>query len=187
MKKIIALLVFITMLSLASTAQNYEQGDMNLNAGFGLGTSLTGSILVPPVNASFEYGVADNIGVSLYTGYAKTENVTRRWDGSKYKWKYGHVFFGARGTYHLYSTNKINTYAGAELGYSMETSDKFIPVSDPDDFGDDAAEELEKDIDALTFGVLAGIRYSFTDMMGAYAELGYGVSIFELGLDLRLD
>jgi hypothetical protein len=38
----------------------------------------------------------------------------------------------------------------------------------------------------FTYNVFVGGRYYFTDNIGAFAELGYGISILNLGLCVKL-
>lgn len=86
MKKIIFTLVCMLVVAGAS-AQSFNKGDKVLNLGIGLGNTLysgTGfKTTIPPVSASFEYGIVDHlfdekssIGVGGYFGYTS----------SKYDW-----------------------------------------------------------------------------------------------------
>jgi hypothetical protein len=145
-----------------------------LNAGIGLGTygmSGTGGL---PINASFEHGFTKNISAGGGISYVQKKY------GSY--WKYSYLVIGARGSYHLnealkISKDNLDVYAGAGLLYRhykfKYTEDHF--EIDPDNSGGDVVIELH-----------AGARYYFKDKIGAFAELGYGISPLQLGVTVKL-
>src|SRR4030042_3278769 len=103
MKKIFALLVvaFLTLAQLSAQDPSFEKGDKVLNIGIGLGSTLySGSYYksaVPPVSASLEFGVVDNIlekgaiGVGPYFGYS-----SYKYEYSGWGWKYSNIIVGVR-------------------------------------------------------------------------------------------
>ncbi len=145
-----------------------------LNAGIGLGTygmSGTGGL---PVNASFEHGFTKNISAGAGIGYVQKKYASY--------WKYSYFIFGLRGSYHLnevlkVASDKLDVYAGAGLLY---TRYKFKYSDHNDELylnssGGDVDIELH-----------AGARYFFKDKLGAFAELGYGISPLQLGVAVKL-
>lgn len=180
MKKIIALLLFVSALSIQGTAQNYYQGDMNINAGAGLGSYLPGNINVPPVSASFEYGIKDNIGAGIFIGYAQTKETIPLGTGDEIIWDYSHLMIGARGLYHFFSNENMNLYGGTNLGYNIAEAEFSTNNSQlvPDD--------KPSNEPAFVYSVFAGGHFYFSDNLGLYAEIGYGVSILNVGATLRL-
>lgn len=165
--------------SFAQDAKGFQdvKGMNVLNAGIGLGSyglSGTGGI---PLTASFEHGFSKNISAGATVGLIQKKFAS--------DWKYTYLLFGARGSYHLneafkIANPKVDVYAGAGLFY-RRYSFKYTDVTgaDHDDFNFNASGG---DID---FELHAGGRYLFNNSVGAFAELGYGISPLQLGLTLK--
>lgn len=163
------------MLSVALTSQTFAQyakGDNLLNVGIGVGAyGLSGSGI--PIVASFEHGFTDKISAGIVGGIASTNY-------SSY-YKYSYYYFGARGSYHLnevlnVSNDKLDVYAGASLyyrGYSFKYDGPFATVLDKNSGG------------TVGIGIHGGARYYFSNNIGAYAEVGYGIAALQLGLTLK--
>ena len=146
-----------------------------LNAGVGLGTyGLTGTGGLP-ITASFEHGFTKNISAGVNLGYIQKKYAAN--------WKYSYLIFGARGSYHLAETLKISNpkldvYGGLGLFY-RRYSFKYKDDNDSEPLGYSSSGG---DID---FELHAGARYMFNNKMGAYAELGYGISPLQLGVSVK--
>lgn len=179
MKKIALLFLMALIMGSSASAQNYDQGDMNLSAGIGFGSVLSGDLVLPPTSLSFEYGLMEDIGVGVYFGYATAEEVLNFYSGEQYRWDYTYTLIGLRGAYHFWSTDNIDVYGGAMLGWNVATAEYS---------SDDIDESLVDDVDVggFAFSLYAGGRYYVNDMFGFYGELGYGISFFNLGLTLKL-
>jgi hypothetical protein len=65
-------------------------------------------------------------------------------------------------------------YGGAMLGYNIVGVDYKGPGN------------ATSDLSAITYTAFVGARYHFTSNIGAYGEVGYGVSLLTLGLTYRL-
>lgn len=171
-------LAFLTLGILASVVAfgqedaNQVQGKNYLNAGIGLGTfgfTGTGGL---PITASFEHGFTDKISAGLSIGLVSTKYAAY--------WKYNYFVIGARGSYHFnevlnVDNPKLDVYGGATLfyrGYSVK-------YNGPDEFKSKASAG------GLSFAIHAGGRYYFSNNLGAFAELGYGISPLQLGLTLK--
>jgi hypothetical protein len=147
-----------------------------LNAGIGLGSyGLSGTGGMPLV-ASFEHGFSKNISAGASLGFIQKKFAD--------DWKYTYLIIGARGSYHLNEAFKIvnpklNVYAGAGLFYRRYSFD--YTFEGPDELGYDY-DASGGDID---FELHAGGRYLFNNSVGAFAELGYGISPLQLGLTLK--
>lgn len=186
MKKVLFLAVaFLALLSInPATAQiskgnpNFAKGQIDVNAGFGLmRTFYSGlSTSIPPISVSAEYGITDEISVGGFLGYASAKDRIFL-DDNDYA-KYSFVIIGARGSYHLTIWDKMDTYAGLMLGYNV------------------ASAKINSDLDYLdNYSVAAsgfalsayiGGRYNFNEKLGAYAELGYGIAVLNLGVTFKL-
>lgn len=167
-------------------AQVYQKGQQDLHLGIGLGTTLYGSgyrSLIPPINVSYEKGITDNIGVGAYLGYASARYNYDGLNNLDYHWRYTNIIIGGRGAYHydLFKEPRLDTYAGLMIGFNVSKAS----------FHSDNSALNEDDFTApstggITWSGFLGARYQFKETLGAYAELGYGVSWLNLGLRLKL-
>lgn len=186
MKKIFLLTAVVTLLTGLLNAQDavFSKGDKVLNLGLGLGNSLyhgryyTGQI--PPLSASLEFGVADNvidekglIGVGPYLGYTSYKYQVQDWG-----WKYSNLILGAKGNFHYQFVDKLDTYAGILLGYNVATSKEFGVITPGYDYSYSAG--------GLIYGGFIGARYYFRDSFGVMGEAGYGLTYLTLGISLKL-
>lgn len=152
------------------------KGTNVLNAGIGLGSyglSGTGGI---PLVASFEHGFSKNISAGATLGFIQKKFAS--------DWKYTYLLIGARGSYHLNEAFKIanpnvDLYAGAGLLYRRFT------VKYTHDDADNQEFDLNGSGSDFTVQLHAGARYFFNTKVGAFAELGYGISPLQLGVTLK--
>ena len=87
---------------------------------------------------------------------------------------------GARGSYHFnellnVDNPKVDIYGGAMLFYRGFSS-KYTGSGTPYDYN----------FGGIDFALHAGGRYMFSQAIGAYAELGYGISPLQLGVTVQL-
>lgn len=180
MKKI-TLLLSTTILFLGLHAQTYNEGDNLLNLGFGLGaTFATGSSTIPPISASFEHGFTDEISAGGFLGFSGSKEDVAVFGGT-YTFKYSYLIVGARGSYHFYSTDNIDAYGGALLGYNIASSS--VSYDGPNN---NFPEPAAASVGGFTYGLHVGARYYFNDSFGAFGELGYGISYLTLGVTMKL-
>lgn len=180
MKKLNLFIAAIS-LSIGLTAQTYSEGDNLLNVGFGLGaTFATGSSTIPPLSVSFEHGFTDNISAGGLIGYSGSKDEVPTFGGT-WTFKYSYIIIGARGSYHFYSTDKIDAYGGALLGYNIGSSSVEFEGA-----GNNFVEPAAADVGGVAYGLHVGGRYYFNESIGAFGELGYGISYLTLGLTMKL-
>lgn len=144
-------------------AQNaFNKGDVVINAGIGLGNTFSFGGLGLPLGAGVEYGVTDDIGVSLDGGFVSGTGITA-------------TYIGARGSYHLNRVLELNGdefdfYAGLGLYYRSFSIDGIGFT--------------------LSSGAVAafhaGGRYYFSDNFGVQAELGNSYGWMKLGVVYKL-
>ncbi len=112
--------------------------------------------------------------VGAYLGYYGTKNsyqeVTARWSN---------LLFGGRGAVHYNFVDKLDTYGGLMLGYNKDS----YSVSGA---GPNYTIDSNNSNGGFIFSLFVGARYFFTESIGAYAELGYGISALELGVTFKL-
>jgi hypothetical protein len=186
MKKNYLLIVVTCMLVLNANAQNtFSKGDKVLNIGYGLGSYVNyGKTTFPPLSVSLEVGVKDNLfdgksslGLGGYISHSASKNDIFYEGLGSYGYTYSFFNLGARAVLHYQLVNKLDTYAGFMLGYSVASS-KY--------YGDYQTPEAAAKVGGIVYSTFLGARYYFNNKFAAYAELGYGISVLEVGLSVKL-
>lgn len=184
MKKLLLLLVVlsISLTQLKAQEPTFSKGDKVLNLGLGLGSTLYSGFyyksLIPPLSASVEVGVVDNvlekgvIGIGGYLGYS-----SYKYEVSNWGWKYSNLIIGGRGTFHYPLVDKLDTYAGILLGYNISTSKEF--GTGP--FG----STYHASSGGVVTAAFVGARYYFQNNFAVMGEFGYGISYLTLGVSLK--
>lgn len=185
MMKHFYLLIVLCMLAFAGHSQNtFNLGDKVVNLGLGLGSTLyTGSYYasrVPPVSASFEVGVKDelfdeksSLGVGGYLGYTGA-----KWENQGWGWNYSSIIVGGRAALHYQLIDNLDSYTGLMLGYNVVSSKSF---GSNGSWGNYSAVGS-----GITYSWFLGGRYYFTDNVAGLLELGYGVSYLNIGVAFKL-
>ncbi|OQP46238.1 hypothetical protein A4H97_31235 [Niastella yeongjuensis] len=188
MKKI-ALVLFIAIISATTThAQFFEKGTNVVSAGIGLGGnfgSYTYGSQTPGLSLQYERGVWDigGPGVISLGGYLGTKSYKYSEDYGPYhathKWNY--TIIGLRSAYHYNGINnkKFDVYGGLMLSYNI------LSYKYSDNAGNNGFHAAGSYNSGLGLSAFVGGRYLFTEHIGAFAELGYGVSILNLGLAIK--
>jgi hypothetical protein len=159
--------------SLAATSPSVSGGrNKYLNVGVGLAAYYGGGL---PLGASFEVDLKDNISIGGSVDYMRYG-----YNSGGYKWNYTFVYAGARASYHLaevlnLADKKFDPYAGATLGL------RYAGYSD--NYGYD--NYVSPYNSGLYLGIHVGARYLFSEKLGGFAEVGYGVSALRLGLTAK--
>jgi len=184
MKKLVILFIVVCFALNRLVAQDpaFVKGDKVLNLGIGFGSTwYSGNFYhsqVPPVSASLEFGIVDNIlekgviGVGPYLGYS-----SYKWEYSDWGYKYSNIIVGARGNFHYPLANKLDTYLGVLLGYNIVSSKEF---------GTPSGYDYKASSSGLSTAGYIGARYYFTEKLGVMAELGYGITYITIGIGLKL-
>lgn len=177
MKKTIFILSIVFMAACAY-AQPFQKGTNMLNAGIGFGTNLGGlGNARPAISASFEHGQWEmgGPGVISLGGYVGNTGYTYKGSGYTQKWNYTVV--GARSAYHyngFKNASDLDVYGGLMLSYNI-ASYKADGYDGPNNYGG-----------GLGISAYLGGRWFFSDNIGVYAELGFGVSTLNAGIAFKL-
>ena len=184
MKKSLFLTLAICVIAgIGASAQQptFVKGDNVASLGVGLGGYYGGWYghgvkKMPLISASFDHCFFDNlfnekssIGIGGLVGYKSIKVVDY--------WKINYIVIGVRGTFHYALVNKLDTYGGLHLGYDICNSKYIGPYGSTWDRSTGGS--------GLSYGFFVGGRYYFTNSIGAYAELGYGYSILNLGVSFK--
>ncbi len=172
MKKTFILLAMAFFGFMSVSQAQFEQGQKDANIGIGLGATFgTGSVQLPPVSFSLDYGFNDNISIGGYVGYSSFKEEVMSWS-----WKYTYIIVGVRGAYHLALVDKLDTYAGVMLGYNIASAK----------FAGSHNGIPEPKVGGIAYSGFVGARYHFGDKFGVFGEVGYGIALLNLGLTLKL-
>ncbi|MCT1526880.1 hypothetical protein [Sphingobacterium hotanense] len=178
MKKIIFTLS-VLIATVAAYGQQFQKGTTTANLGIGLGTALGGlGKARPAISVSVDHGMWEIGGPGVISLGAYVGNTGYKYTDLGYTAKWNYTIVGVRGAYHYNGfTNvpKLDVYGGAMLGYNIAKYSS--------DSGDSSLADSYGSGMGLS-GFLGG-RWSFTERIGGYAELGYGVSVLNVGIALR--
>ena len=177
MKRVVLLGCFIfSFIALQVSAQTFAKGDnvVGLSVGLGgawysgYGFGWNGVTRTPSFTLSYENCIVgslwddkSSIGIGGQIGYSSI-----RW--KDIDWRINNTLVGGRGALHYAFVDKLDTYVGLMIGYkfvSDNTSWKY-----PNKFVSD---------------YYLGARYYFADNFAVFAEIGYYVSNFNVGLALK--
>ena len=140
-----------------------------LNAGVGLATYYGGGF---PIGVSVEADVKNNFSVGGSIDYY-------HYNYGYYSGGYNFIYAGARGSYHLgealnVQSSNFDPYIGATLGFRYAGNGGSYYS-----YYDGYSSSYNS---GLYVGIHVGARVLFTPKVGAFAEVGYGVSAVKLGL-----
>ena len=157
----------------------------NYNVGFS-GSSVSQS---PALALHLDHGMGDLgpgvWGLGGFLGY-KRIGYEYSYPGLGFANDYSSTYlvFGVRGSWHYnewHQNDKLDTYGGVMLGYrSAKFSDNTVY---PSGYNGLRFSSSDSGVDITGF---LGARYFFSEKIGAYGEFGYGVSVLQLGLAVKL-
>jgi len=157
-----------------------NSGVLHAGVAFG-GYSYSNASSLPAINISYDRLLGQGTGpgflsVGAVVGY---KSARRKYEagGQNYKDKWSNLLVGARVLYHLdvVNRNKFNVYFGSIVGVRIFSYD----------YGGGGFDISRNSVSALVGGV-AGAQYFFTNRIGAFAEVGYGIGFFNLGASIKL-
>jgi hypothetical protein len=174
-----ALLLFV-FASQNSSAQAFENGDNVLSVGLGVGSGYHGINYSssPAISIQYEHGNWDvgGPGVISLGGFLGYKGFRHEEFGYVEKWNY--TVIGLRSAYHYngIDAKELDVYGGLMLSYDILSYSNNFPASY--NYGGYTS--------GLGISVYIGGRYYFTDNVGAFLELGYGISYATLGVAFKL-
>jgi len=185
MKKVI--IVFSVCFSIIAgnvSAQipSFAKGDNVVSASIGFGGYYSGGWYsgssysrLPFIALYYENCVKDNLfdeksslGIGGMIGHTSV-----KWSDN---WKHSNTIIGVRGALHYAFVDKLDTYTGLMLGYDIFSTKYYSSYGGGNYSGASSG---------LAFSWFLGARYYFTETFGAFAELGYGAAVINLGVALK--
>lgn len=193
MKKLKAILMLLAcsvfiFKSVSAQDKAYELKNSVINLGVGFGYSVgyvSGTSASPVLNVSYEYALIEAgpglLGIGGCLSY-QGSNFEHSDGFGTYKQSWNTTFFALRGTWHpeMLIGEKYDVYGALQIGY-YNYHYKFTGTGLYDDAG-----EYSSDLDnSIGLGLVVGGRYFFTKNIGAFAELGYDIAYFKIGLSAK--
>ena len=191
MRKALNVFAFALFISLGSFAQNenaFQKGTNMINLGIGLGDvywgSGYGSSGLPfSLNASYEHGITDKLGIGYIGVGAQVGYATQQYsyDGTL-AWKSTGILIAARGSFHFNISSaigkKLDPYVGVLIGYVL-TNYSY-------NYGYGTGYGPAGKASGIVPGFYAGAHYLFAPHFGVFGELGYtSFSILTIGISLK--
>jgi hypothetical protein len=203
----LALACGLLLTSLGAQAQAFDKGKSIVSVGYGfpnLGASIFKSAYgtevgykvtgIGPMFLKYEYGVSEKIGLGIIAGYSgftikwqeeySTYNsTTGTYSTGYYNWnlKYTSPSVGVRFNYHFATKDKLDPYFGVGAGWRGGS----FSYSTDDPNGTGTVTKV-KVLFPVYMPITVGMRYYFTDNIGAYIELGIDKgSVVQGGLALK--
>lgn len=179
----IAVTLFAAILAINLSAQEFTTDDLLINAGAGFGwySYGYGATSFPAISVSLEKGIKEfdfgTLGVGGIVGY---KHASYSWLSGYDDWSWTDFIIAARGALHvdLFDVENLDTYGGAALGLRFE-SYKHYGIID--------YEKVTTTTTHPLVAVFAGGRYYFAENFAGFAELGYGMGYFTVGLTYRIN
>lgn len=182
MKKHLLAAVIVIVSSISVFAQTFEQGKKYAHLGIGIGSAYSFSdskMGIPPIHASLEVGITENIGIGGLVGYTSSK-YEQSFLGDSYSWKFSYLILGARGAYHFTTVEQCDLYAGVMLGYNVASA-KFESTN----------SELEKyvtepKVGGVAYAGFVGARKNIGENFTIFGELGYSIAYLSAGVCFNL-
>jgi hypothetical protein len=191
MKKLLLLsisMMFIFQVSYAQQKKSPRPNDkyINVNAGIGLFPTYlkdAGKSQIFPLSLSADYKLAKNFSIGTFVGYSVTDTDLKTMrDGSISQWRNYYFNTGVRLAAQSRDINGWNIYGGMILGYSHTQVEML--QGELEKAGNDMG--IKERSGKMLFTGFMGARYSFSQKMGMFAEIGMGESLIKAGISYRL-
>ena len=179
------LLITVLLSTPASAKGAYDQKAKVAQFGIGIGGigGFYGSSSLPVLSAGVDVGVHEFVSVGGVVGYSTSKfesPFVLPGNTGVYSWKYSYITIAARGSYHPpLDIKNTDLYGGLGLGYTIVSSKYEGPAQTGLIIAGASGSYL-------FWGIHAGGRYYFSTKFSAYAELGYGLGILNLGISMKL-
>jgi hypothetical protein len=189
----LAVLMSLILFSTSGFSQVFKEGTNVINAGIGFGSHYysgfgSGFSSTPALTLTFDHGfkqiddIKGTIGLGGIIGF---QGSTYEWNdglGDSYKEHWSNVIIAPRATYHadFITSDNWDLFASIFLGirienYSFESNNPNYSALYEGNYG------------GVNFaaGLTVGAAYYFTPVVGAFAELGYDVAFFKVGISIK--
>lgn len=186
MKKLFIILA-VTLLAQKSFAEQdttFVLGDRVFNFSIGLGSALySGNYYkqtIPPLAISYEKAKEEDfliedltLGLGGYFSYGQYKwNYSDDWG-----YRYNHVIIGARAVLHYPLVEKLDLYTGLFVGAKIILAKEYGSYS--------GNYNYTRSRSGVAYDWFIGGRYYFKENMALLAELGFGITYFNIGIAIK--
>ncbi len=192
MKKILPLVaVFALAMGSVNAQLLFQKGSVDFAAGVGLVPTYIADgahINMLPVNLRLGYRLSNNFSMSAFAAYSASEkNNVIRPDESIDNIKNQELTLGIRGAVHALRAEHFDVYGGFMLGYNMPNTD-VTQVAQPKGTTPNGVQPSfsREATNQMTYSGFIGASYLPKRNIGIFAEIGYGISLFNAGLQWKL-
>jgi hypothetical protein len=190
--KVLGLMALTTVCTPRLNAQ-FEEGDnviglgIGIGGGYGVGLSGGGVTQSPAFALHYDHGMGDlgpgQWGLGGYVAYKTISYDERYFNFYNYDYRYTFFVLGARGSWHYnewHGVDALDTYGTLMLAY------RSVTFKDNTDYGPyNYLNTYSYSGSGIDLGIGLGARYWFSDQIGAFAELGYGITWLQLGVSMK--
>ena len=188
MRKIMILLAALVIgLSTVSAQTTFKKGDIEFATGIGLLPTFAkdnATTVVPPVSARLNIRLASNFSLGAYAAFSSSEAHQVGLPGGAIRDVSNEFYlFGLRGAVHANRMDNWDIYGGAMLGYNVPKVDDNITKEKSDVDGPTYSRPAGNE---FTYSAFVGASYYPIKNIGLFAEVGYGISILNMGVSVKL-
>ncbi len=190
------LIAFFGLLILSATSMNAQnirikKGDIQISASVGLLPTFLadkGHTNIPPLSLKAAFFVSDKFSVEAYTAFSSTETGVQTYpDHSVNQTKNDFLLVGSRGAVHTFKFKNWDIYGGLMLGYNipMVKTTTTYPEG-PIKEGELTPSFHREAKNNFTYSGFVGATYFVKKNLGITGEVGYGISIINVGISYKL-
>jgi len=184
-------IVVISLTTMQAQFTKIDKGDLDLAAGIGLVPTFAadrGKTIIPPASVRLDYRVAKQFSIGAYAAFSSTEsNIITQPNGSVERFETDYTIVGLRAAAHGNPRDNWDVYGGFMIGYNMPSVNHIIitPASDVKDT-EDQPSFTRPAKNQVTYSGFVGAAYYFKKKIGVFAEFGYGISLLNAGVQIKL-
>lgn len=183
------LLVAISTTSFAQAGSDigFKKGDIEVSAAVGLMNTFVDkntTAPLPPLSLNVSYRLKETLSIGTYMGYSRTVynggTINDNDDPVVPELTNNYFQLGLRFGGH-FTQGRVDFYGGAMVGYNFS-----INESDNLETGGRLEGIVVDDYaDIVIFSGHIGAKYLFSEHLGIFGEVGYGVSLINVGVTTR--
>jgi hypothetical protein len=132
---------------------------------------------------SYDYAVKNNVTIGAFVSYAAGEyRYTEKGnEANYYGYKGSFLTICGRTTYHFKSTKSWDIYSGVNAGVSISKINYFSNGVTQNILNFLGGSSSIKAVPSIVYNAFVGASKYFTNHLGIYAELGYGITVVKAG------
>lgn len=193
MKVRVSIIVFLlaaTTIHLSAQQVKIKLGQVQ--AGFGIGLVPTyvadaTSTIVPPISTQVDVFLSPNFSLGAYVAYSKVNGESVYPNAGLVEEFVNETWMaGIRTTMHSNDLNDWRVYGGFTIGASLPSIDKTVQFLPGEIQRDDELPSFSRPGEnGFLFSGFVGTRRYITENWSAYGEVGFGISLVNVGLSYK--